>query len=394
MFAKALSKGISSVDSILANFSKILEEVGDTLKAFQLKVKAEALLKIAIALGILAASLIALSFIDIVDLAKSLGALTIMLTGLIIALKLLNKQSKGIEGIKDVFGQFGNAVQIVGFATGILILAGALKILSSIDAGKLIQAVVALGAIMAMLIGFIKLTNGGDLKASSGGLIAFAIGITILAGALAILAKLEIPKLIQGTIAIATLMTMIAAFIKLTKGGDLATSASGLMGFAIGITILSGALTILGNMDIEKLKQGTIAIATLMTMIGAFITLTKGGDLATSAGGLMGFAIGILVLSGALAILGGLDSDKLKQGGVAIAFLMASIGAFITLTKGGDLATSAGGLIAFAIGIGILTKCLSVLSNMDSVKLGQAAIAISALMAVIAGFINEQEVET
>jgi tape measure domain-containing protein len=388
MFAKALSKGISSVDSILANFSKILEEVGDTLKAFQLKVKAEALLKIAIALGILAASLIALSFIDIVDLAKSLGALTIMLTGLIIALKLLNKQSKGIEGIKDVFGQFGNAVQIVGFATGILILAGALKILSSIDAGKLIQAVVALGAIMAMLIGFIKLTNGGDLKASSGGLIAFAIGITILAGALAILAKLEIPKLIQGTIAIATLMTMIAAFIKLTKGGDLATSASGLMGFAIGITILSGALTILGNMDIEKLKQGTIAIATLMTMIGAFITLTKGGDLATSAGGLMGFAIGILVLSGALAILGGLDSDKLKQGGVAIAFLMASIGAFITLTKGGDLATSAGGLIAFAIGIGILTKCLSVLSNMDSVKLGQAAIAISALMAVIAGFIN------
>ena len=385
-FAKAISKGLSSIDGIISSvegviksFSGVLDEVGNSLKAFQLKVKARALLNIAIALAILAAALIALSFINIEDLAKSLGAVTIMLVELVAALTIMNNKiskSKGISG------------QLMALGASMLLLAVAVKILASIDALSLLKSVTAMGALMTVMALFINITKGGSLKSSAGGLIGFAIGLTILVGALFLLGSMEPNKLIQGGVAIGTLMTMIALFVNLTKEGDLKKSAAGLTGFAIGITILTGALFILGSIDSGKLIQGTVAIGTLMTMIALFINLTKEGDLAKSAGGLIGFSVGITILTGALFILGSLDAGKLIQGTMAIGTLMTMIALFVNLTKGGDLAKSAGGLVGFSIGIAIMSVSLSMLAGIDSDKIRQGVTAIASLIGMIAVFIQ------
>jgi hypothetical protein len=384
-FARALSKGISSTDKIVKSFSKVLDQVAGSLKAFQKKVKAEALLKIAIAVGILALALIALSFIDMDKLAKSLGIMTVVFTELALSLILINKYVS--NGIKGILTMFALSTQMVAIGVGILMLALALKMLASLDADKLKQGVIAIGALMTMLAAFIKITKGGDLKASAGGLAGFSIGILIMAGALAILGKMKYEQLMQGTLAIAGLITIIAAFVNLTKGGDLAKSAGGMFGFAVGIAVLAGALSLLGKMKYEQLMQGTLAIAGLITMIGAFVTLTSGGDLTKSAGGMFGFATAILILTGALVILGNIKYEQLMQGTIALGTLITMIGAFVTLTSGGDLAKSAGGLIGFAVGIIIITKALETLGKLKYDQLMQGTLALSALMTVIAAFI-------
>lgn len=383
---RLFKKALLPVDDILVNFSKVLDQVGKTLKAFQKKVKADALLKIAIAVGILAAAVVVLSLIDVDKLAKSLGVITVVFTELVASLILIDKfVGKGIKGIVTMFAL---STQMVALGIGIMLLAGALKILSSIEPEKLKQGTVALGALMTMLATFIKITKGGDLKASAGGLIGFGIGLLAITGALVILGKLKYEQLKQGTVAIAGLMTIIAAFVQLTRGGNLATSAGGLTGFAIGIAILSGALMVLGGLKYERLKQGMEAIAGLMGVIALFVNLTRGGDLAGSAGSLMGFATGILILSGALAILGKLEVGKLIQGGLAIALLMDVIAGFVNLTRGGDLATSAGGLIGFAVGIIIMTKALDILGKLETNKVIQGTLALAALINVIGVFVN------
>jgi tape measure domain-containing protein len=372
MLARSISKGVTS-------FSKVLDELGNAIKSFQLKVKAEALLKIAIALAVLAGALIALSFIDLVDLAKSLGILTVVFGELVAGLIVINKYVKDVKKV---------TTQMIALGIGMLLLSFAVKTLASMDVAKLSQGIAALGTLMIFLAGFTKYTEGSNLKQSVAGLTGFAIGIMILAGALAILGNIDQGKLIQGGVAIAALMTAIAAFIQLTKEGDLKKSAGGLIGFALGILILTAALAVLGNMDTDKVIMGGVALATLMAVIATFIQVTDGRDLQKSAGGLMGFAIGIIILVGALAILGNMDSNKVIQGGVAIATLMAVIAKFIQVTNGADLKKSAGGLIGFAIGIGILVISLTALANLDSDRLIQGGIAISALMAVIAKFIQ------
>ena len=377
-FALTLSKGLKSVDSVVTNFSKILGEVGNTLKAFQLKIKADALLKIAIALGILALALLILSFIDIKDLAKSLVALTIVLGALIGSLMVLNK----IPDIKKVTGQ------IIALGIGMLLLAFAVKVLAGIPVAQLAQGVTALGAIMLVIALFVEATKGGDLAASAGGLTGFAFGILILVGALAILGKLKVETLIQGVTAISALMLVIAVFIQATKGGDLAATAGGLTGFAFGILMLARALVMLGKLKVETLMQGVTAITALMLVIAVFIEATKGGDLAASAGGLAGFAFGILILVGALAILGNLKLGSLIQGGIAIGLLMNTIVVFTKKTKGGDLAASAAGLIGFAVGLGILAGVVALLGLLKVDTLVKGVTAITALMLVIAVFIQ------
>ena len=387
-FAKAISSGISSIDDvassingIISGFKSVLEEVGNTLKAFQMKVKAKALKSVAIALALLAAALLVLSFIDTADLAKSLVAVTILLVELLVTLKVLGKGDK----IKKVSGT------LIALGISMLLLAFAIKQISSIDPNKLVNGVTAISSLMLMIALFIKSTKEGDLKKSAGGLIAFAIGITILSGALTILGNMNPDTLIQGGVAIASLMAMIALFVKLTEEGDLKKSAGGLTAFAIGITILVGALAILGNMNPDTLIQGGVAIASLMTMIALFVSLTQEGDLKKSAGGLMAFSIGITILVGALAILGNMSAANLIQGIVAIAALMTTIALFIGLTEEGDLKKSAGGLIAFSIGISILSGALAMLGSMNTGGVIQGTVAIVALITTIALFVSLTE---
>lgn len=381
IIAKALSKALSSVDSVVSNFSKVIEQVGDTLKAFQLKVKAQALLAVAIALGVLTAAIVALSFVKMEDLVKSLGALTIVFGELVGALIILNKATKTIK-----MGKI--AGQLIGIGVALLLLANAVRILSAIPWKNLMVGTGALAGIMGILILFINITRGGDLAASAGGLIAFSIGLTILTGALAILGKMDVSALQQGGKALSALMAVIALFVNFTRGGDLAASAGGLVAFSIGITILTGALAILANIDYAKLQQGGKALAAMMMVIALFVNFTRGGDLAASAGGLIGFSIGITILTGALTILGKMDYNALMQGGKALAILMIGLMGFINRTKSGDLAASAGGLIAFSVGLIIMTKALGILGSMDANNLSQATKAMSSILLVLGLFIK------
>lgn len=384
-FAKVIeniSKSTSNLDKITSSFSKVLGEVGNTLKAFQLQVKAGALLKIAIAIGILALALVALSTIKVEDIKKSLGLLTAIIIELVAAMAIIGKTVRGVNKING---------QLIAIGIGLMLLSFSVKILSSIDPAKIDQGVKAMAILAAGIAVFINVTRRGNLKQSAKGLIGFSIGIMLLSASLVALGNIDPVKLQQGTKAIADIMAVLAVFIGVTKKGDLKKSASGMIGFSIGLLILTSALVILGNLDEAKVKQGTIAIVLLMTTLAAFINLVKERDLKATAGGLVGFSIGILILTGALAILAEMDQNKLIQGGIAIAGLMMVIAAFVDSTKEGDLRKSAGGLIAFSVGILILTGALAILGKIDTDKLNQGAIAIIVMMAAIAVFIKGTE---
>lgn len=379
LFAKTLSDGLGSVNDILDSFSGVLDQVGKTLKAFQLQVKARALLQVAIALGILAASIVVLSLIDGEELARSLGALAISFGVLVAGLVVMNKM---IKDVKKITGQ------LLALGAAMLLLAVSVKVLSSIEPAALLQSTIAMASLIVIIGLFVNSTNEGDLKKSAGGLTSFAIGITILCGALTILGSLGEDKLTQGISSIAALIGVIGVFVKLTNGGDLKKSANGMVGFAVGITILVGALAILGNLDYNQLVQGGTAIAVLIALVAGFVNITNEGDLKKSAGGLIGFAVGITILVGALAILGNLNIDKLIQGGGAIAALMLGIAEFVRVTSEGDLAKSSGGMIAFAAGLIILTQAVSILAKLDLPKLIQGVGAIGVLMIAIAEFVR------
>ena len=103
-FIDSISSLISGGGTLLEGLSSVLDGVTDSLAALQTKLKAEALLPIAEAIGILTLSLIGLASIDGARLTTALGALTTMFIELLgfmaVFTKLVSKANES-EGDED-----------------------------------------------------------------------------------------------------------------------------------------------------------------------------------------------------------------------------------------------------------------------------------------------------
>ena len=124
LFKRFLGKG-SFTDQLgkgmLGGFSDAFETLTGTLKAMQQNIKANTLLQIAAALGILTASIVALSFIDEKQLNASMSALTIAMGELLGAMAILNKIGTGAGFLKMPF--ITSSMIAMAIAIDLLVLA-------------------------------------------------------------------------------------------------------------------------------------------------------------------------------------------------------------------------------------------------------------------------------
>ena len=129
-FIKNLKNTFSGFTDILDGVKGILDGVRGCFEAYQSKLKAETLMKIATAIAILVGSILILSFIDEEKIGSSLAAIVGLLTGLMVAMSILTKMSGSVRKTGKV------TTMMLGMSVSILIMASALKKLSSISPGE------------------------------------------------------------------------------------------------------------------------------------------------------------------------------------------------------------------------------------------------------------------
>ena len=286
-------------------------------------------------------------------------------------------------GKRDI-GKFD--VGLRKFSAGLIALGAALFILGKIPFDALKQGIGAIAALLTMLVVYSKLINGLDLAVASSGMVKFGIGLIAMSGALAILGNLKFGTLLQGSVALLAMLATLGLYVKIVNKKDFTKASGGLIGFGLGLIAMTGALSILGKMPFDVLAKGSIGLLALLTTLALFVKLTSGKDLAVTGGSLIGLGVGLMALTGALSILGALDTNKLIQGSIAIVALMAAIAGFVTLTSGSDIGVTAGGMIALALGLGILSGILALLTLLDTTALIVVAGSLSVLLATIGLF--------
>ena len=142
-FIKNLKNTFSGFTDILDGVKGILDGVRGCFEAYQSKLKAETLMKIATAIAILVGSILILSFIDEEKIGSSLAAIVGLLTGLMIAMSILTKMSGSVRKTGKV------TTMMLGMSVSILIMASALKKLSSISPGDMIVGLAGIAGLMA-----------------------------------------------------------------------------------------------------------------------------------------------------------------------------------------------------------------------------------------------------
>src|SRR5690606_34098621 len=214
----------------------------DTLGALQANIKADTLLKIAAAVGILTVSVVALSMIDSMALTKSLTAITVMFGQLIGALALFEKVSTVTSAAKmTVIG--GGLILLAG---AMVILSVAVKNLSDLDWDELAKGLLGVVGMLGAVAGAAKLLKGNTagLTAAGVGMIAMSVGLKIMASAVKDFADMEWDELGRGLAGAVGGMIILAGASKIlsTNSGGTLLASIGLISMAAAMKILACAL--------------------------------------------------------------------------------------------------------------------------------------------------------
>jgi hypothetical protein len=192
-FISNLTDTIAGSEGLLGNIQGILDGVRGSLEAYQSNLKSKTLLTIAVAIGILAASLFVLSTIDADKLQTALLGITVLFIELTGAMTILNKSIGGTKMARV-------SINMVAMAAAILILSFAMKKLAELDWEGLAKGTIGIAALMAMLVVTSEVLSKTQAKLvrGSAGMILFATGLLILTQAVKQLGGQELDALIKG----------------------------------------------------------------------------------------------------------------------------------------------------------------------------------------------------
>lgn len=283
-FVGTFRKAIEDIGSFKESFIGILDSVRGCFEAYQTQLQAGTLLKIASAIAILTASLIALSLVDSEKLNVALGAITVLFAELLASMAVFNKISGQATGVMK------SVTAMLGIATAVLILASALKKIADLDAKQLTTGLIGVAGLTTMMVAAAKAMSSNSKTIIKGAtqMVIFAAAIKILASVCEQLAKLDWNQLAKGLVGVGVLLAEVSLFLRTAKfSGKSITTATGIVILSAAIKVLASACKDFGEMKWEEIGNGLASIAVLLAEVTAFTKLTgnaSGVDVAKLSG--------------------------------------------------------------------------------------------------------------
>ena len=397
-------------------------------------------MNVAISIGILAASIVALTLVDQTKLWSAVGALGVLSAGLL-----------GVSAAMGIIGKIGGgkgSTSMLGIAASLLILIHTLKSMEGLDQDKVWQNVAVLGvmasglAIVAGLLGKFapKLSKGsvallvisGSLKimvsalkdldslqlnnldrsikillGAMGGLVALAVickniklgsAVTILATVVALkifvgvfddIANLDTAKMKTNMEAFVGIFGTFAVLMISSKfaGVNAAKAGVGILAMSAALLLITATLKILGKMEAGDLRKATGAVAQLLVLFAGVVAVSQfAGTNAVKAGAMLLLMSGaLLILSGAMVIISHIKPDGLNQALKAIALLEILFAGLIAVSYLAKDCKST--LTLISVTIGILAVALGTLSMINPENLFAASLSLSMVMAMFGALV-------
>lgn len=376
-------KGVfKSFSGIGKDIKEVLNGAKEALQAWQNDLQAQTLLKIAGAIAVLAASLILIASVDGEKMAKALGGMAVIMTELSLAYMAMMKYG-GVSGIlkKGIGGS------LLSLATSVLILAAALKILSTIDAGGMLAGITGvLASLGALAIGVKVLeSSGGNLKKTAASLVVFGVAMITMAGALKLLGSIDAETLGAGLFAMFGVLTELALFLAAAKFGDLSlTNSAGILVLSASLLVLSQAVKQFGQLDPTTILTGLAAIGAMLAELAIFSSLAGSGvKMVLIAAGLTAMSAAMLVLSGAMRAMGSMQWETIAKGLVSMAGALTVLGVASHLISGLQMGVLAIGVAAMGAALIVLGTALKVLGTQSWDQVAISLISLAGALTIL-----------
>lgn len=277
------------------------------------------------------------------------------------------------------------SIAIIAFAAAVYILAKALKSISKIDKDSLNRSFATLvGLILALSIAAQGLTG---LSFSGGvGLIAMVIALKLLMSALDDLCNFDGNKIAENLLTIIGILGILAALMAITNlaGTNAATGGIGMLALAAAMYTMVKVVKAMAEISQDDLKRITPILISLLGIFGVLIAVSNlAGQFAHRAGMMLLMAAGsLLILTGVIVVLKNMSPDGLWKAVGVIAVLEAMFAGLIAVTHLAKDCKST--LVLLTVTIAMMTVALMTLAHLDPASLDAAKSALASVIATFA----------
>ena len=380
---KSFKKTKDDTKGLFDGIKDIFEDLSNTLQAFQHSIRVDSLIKIALAVGILAASLLLLTGIDEDSLINGLTGLTWILAELAIANNIINVTSSG--------GSKG----IVSLSAAIFIMSKSLLSISKIEPDRLNNSVLALAESVGVLtVSAMLLSKSGSISKASKALINISIALTILSVSLKLISSIPSMQILSGLSAIIISLTALTLLTRLLEKSNkqINKSAASMIKLAAAMSILVIPIRTIASMELENVIKSVGAVLVLATGLSAVTRIFRkdGSAVNKAANALIKIAVATSILLIPLKVISGMDQDKIINGVGAIVVLVNGIAVASRLASGNEKKIHAIGseLTLMAVGLSVLTPLFKTMAELPIDSFLGAIIGLTGFMAAMAVISN------
>lgn len=418
---KSIKKFTDVIYDLLKDFKGIgksvkdvLDSARDALVLWQKDIKANILLKIAGAVGILAAALWVISNVDVTKVKGSMVAITILLaevSSIMAGIMKWGTNANALEGLSESaqLGRIATAMMVI--AGAVLILAAALKKCENLNWKNTLPAMTALfvllGNMTTAMYGFMAIAKRyplsketGTLQSFAFGLIGMSVALLLMATAIELLGNMDRGKLVQGGLAITGLAIVLSGLtallksvknVKVTEKGLSAGSMDGvarsMIAMAVALTMLYVPIRLFSSLDTETFKSGSIRVGIALAALTAALSVMKAvkGDMNGVAGTFLAMATALTLLVVPIKILGGMNIGELCNGLIGIIVPLAVMGAVLSKLAGQNYSTVGVNMMGMAVAMTLLAIPIKTLGSMDLGSLAKGIVAFGIALGLLVG---------
>lgn len=369
-----LSASLGSITVLFANllgamaiFNKISSDTGKVSKA------CTAMIAMSVAVSILAGALKKVSDLDWGELARGLVGIAGLTTIVVASSKAM------ASGQKQVMK---GATSLIIFGAAIKILASACKDLSKLQWDELGRGLTGVGVLFAEIAVFLRVAKFNEKMISTAtGIVILAAAMKVLASACKDFGQMEWSEIGKGLAGIGGLLAELAIFTNLA-GNAKHVMSTGVALIAIGaaMKIFASAVKDFGRLQWDEIGRGLTAMGGALAEVAIAVNLMPKN--------MIGIGTGLVIVGGALEIIancmskfGGMQWEEIGRGLTIMGGALAELAISLNFMKG-TLGGSAALLVASGA-LAVLAPVLSILGALSWEAIAKGLISIAGAFTII-----------
>ncbi len=370
--SEGLTRALSAIAIMFTQLitALILFEKFGTTSVFKVNIAAAGLILLAIAIDVLTIAVRNLSSLSWEELAKGLAGVTVLLGALVGTLNLMPNKARMIS----------SGLGILILAAAIKILVTSVTDLSGLSWEKMAKGLTGVAGLLAALGLFTRFAMAEKAGILSGvGILLLATGIKILASALKDLGQLSWAEIGRGLTAMAGGLVLIAAALIAIPPTSI-VSAAAVVVVAASLGMVASALQKMGNFSWEMIGKGLVTLAGALVLISAALIAIPPTSL-ISAAAILIVVLSLSKLGEALAEMGkmswGAIAKSLTLLAASLIIIAAAVTAMIIALPG------AAALLVVAGSLAILAPILEAFGKMSWTEIAKGLLTLAGVFAVL-----------